>query len=70
MAINIYSMAAISLSCITLNTMLSLDELLLTLSCPAFMNSSLLEVNETFTDKEPEKSNRIRREVKFIISTR
>lgn len=59
MAIDIYKMAATSLSCTTLNTMLFFDELLLTLSCPAFINSSLLEVNETFTDKEPEKSNHV-----------
>lgn len=29
------------------------DSELLTLSCPALMYSSLLEVTETFTDKEP-----------------
>ena len=32
------------------------DELLV-LSCPAFMNSSLLDVTETFTDNEPEMRN-------------
>lgn len=32
------------------------DELLLTLSCPAFTYSSLLEVTETFTDEEPEEN--------------
>lgn len=30
-----------------------LDELL-TLNCPSLMNSSLLEVMETFTEEEPE----------------
>jgi hypothetical protein len=36
-------------------SMMSLDELL-TLSCPALMKS-LLEVTETFTDKEPDRKN-------------
>lgn len=55
MANNIYSTPTIFLSCITLTNML-FDEQLLTLSCPAFIYSSLLEVNETFTDNEPENS--------------
>lgn len=32
------------------------DELLI-LSCPEFMNSSLPDVTETFTDNEPEMGN-------------
>jgi hypothetical protein len=42
-------------------SMMSLDELL-TLSCPALMKS-LLEVTETFTDKEPGRENRKASEV-------
>lgn len=33
-----------------------MEELLLELSCPAFTYSSLPEVMETFTDKEPERN--------------
>jgi hypothetical protein len=39
---------------------MSPDELLL-LSCPALINSSLLEVTETFTDNEPEKKKKNQR---------
>lgn len=52
MTTNIYSAAAL----------VDKNELLLTLSCPAFINSSLLGVNETFTDKEPEKSKYLEKE--------